>query len=481
MLKFIRSNQGTCYNQRPIVSEGDEVVKGEILADGPSMELGELALGRNVMVAFMTWDGYNYEDAIIMSERLVKDDVYTSIHIEEYESESRDTKLGPEEITRDIPNVGEDALRNLDERGIIRVGAEVKDGDLLVGKVTPKGVTELTAEERLLHAIFGEKAREVRDTSLRVPHGGEGIILDVKVFNREDGDELPPGVNQLVRVYIVQKRKINEGDKMAGRHGNKGVISRILPEEDMPYLPDGTPVDIMLNPLGVPSRMNIGQVLELHLGMAARRMGIHVASPVFDGATEEDVWETLAEAGMARDAKTVLYDGRTGEPFDNRVSVGIMYMIKLAHMVDDKLHARSTGPYSLVTQQPLGGKAQFGGQRFGEMEVWALEAYGAAYTLQEILTVKSDDVVGRVKTYEAIVKGENVPEPGVPESFKVLIKELQSLGMDVKMLSSDEQEIEMRDLDDDEESQQAEGLSINEQVDTNSEVIELEKDTVAKE
>jgi DNA-directed RNA polymerase subunit beta len=411
----------------------------------------------------------------------VKDDVYTSIHIEEYESESRDTKLGPEEITRDIPNVGEDALRNLDERGIIRVGAEVKDGDLLVGKVTPKGVTELTAEERLLHAIFGEKAREVRDTSLRVPHGGEGIILDVKVFNREDGDELPPGVNQLVRVYIVQKRKINEGDKMAGRHGNKGVISRILPEEDMPYLPDGTPVDIMLNPLGVPSRMNIGQVLELHLGMAARRMGIHVASPVFDGATEEDVWETLAEAGMARDAKTVLYDGRTGEPFDNRVSVGIMYMIKLAHMVDDKLHARSTGPYSLVTQQPLGGKAQFGGQRFGEMEVWALEAYGAAYTLQEILTVKSDDVVGRVKTYEAIVKGENVPEPGVPESFKVLIKELQSLGMDVKMLSSDEQEIEMRDLDDDEESQQAEGLSINEQVDTNSEVIELEKDTVAKE
>jgi DNA-directed RNA polymerase subunit beta len=445
------------------------------------MELGELALGRNVMVAFMTWDGYNYEDAIIMSERLVKDDVYTSIHIEEYESESRDTKLGPEEITRDIPNVGEDALRNLDERGIIRIGAEVKDGDLLVGKVTPKGVTELTAEERLLHAIFGEKAREVRDTSLRVPHGGEGIILDVKVFNREDGDELPPGVNQLVRAYIVQKRKISEGDKMAGRHGNKGVISRILPEEDMPYLPDGTPVDIMLNPLGVPSRMNIGQVLELHLGMAARKLGIHVASPVFDGAREEDVWSTLEEAGMARDAKTVLYDGRTGEPFDNRVSVGIMYMIKLAHMVDDKLHARSTGPYSLVTQQPLGGKAQFGGQRFGEMEVWALEAYGAAYTLQEILTVKSDDVVGRVKTYEAIVKGENVPEPGVPESFKVLIKELQSLGMDVKMLSSDEKEIEMRDLDDDDESQQAEGLSINEQVDTVPEAVELEKDTVVKE
>lgn len=460
MLKFIRSNQGTCYNQRPIVSLGDRVVKGEILADGPSMEKGELALGRNVLVGFMTWNGYNYEDAIIMSERLVKDDVYTSIHIEEYESESRDTKLGPEEITRDIPNVGEDALRNLDERGIIRVGAEVKDGDLLVGKVTPKGVTELTAEERLLHAIFGEKAREVRDTSLRVPHGGGGIVLDVKVFNREDGDELPPGVNQLVRAYIVQKRKISEGDKMAGRHGNKGVISKILPEEDMPYLPDGTPVDIMLNPLGVPSRMNIGQVLELHLGMAARYLGIHVASPVFDGAREEDVWATIQEAGMARDAKTILYDGRTGEPFDNRVSVGVMYMIKLAHMVDDKLHARSTGPYSLVTQQPLGGKAQFGGQRFGEMEVWALEAYGAAYTLQEILTVKSDDVVGRVKTYEAIVKGENVPEPGVPESFKVLMKELQSLGMDVKILSGDEKEIEMRDFDDEEELQHAETLTI---------------------
>ena len=471
MQKFIRSNQGTCYNQRPIVSEGDRVVKGEILADGPSMEKGELALGRNVMVGFMTWDGYNYEDAIIMSERLVKDDVYTSIHIEEYESESRDTKLGPEEITRDIPNVGEDALRNLDERGIIRIGAEVKDGDLLVGKVTPKGVTELTAEERLLHAIFGEKAREVRDTSLRVPHGGGGIILDVKVFNREDGDELPPGVNQLVRVYIVQKRKISEGDKMAGRHGNKGVISRILPEEDMPFLPDGTPIDIMLNPLGVPSRMNIGQVLELHLGMAARYLGIHVASPVFDGAREEDVWATIEEAGMARDAKTVLYDGRTGEPFDNRVSVGIMYMIKLAHMVDDKLHARSTGPYSLVTQQPLGGKAQFGGQRFGEMEVWALEAYGAAYTLQEILTVKSDDVVGRVKTYEAIVKGENVPEPGVPESFKVLIKELQSLGMDVKILSSNEEEIEMRDLEDEEEVQQADTLNISESKAQESETV----------
>ncbi|MBH0158879.1 MULTISPECIES: DNA-directed RNA polymerase subunit beta [Fictibacillus] len=460
MLKFIRSNQGTCYNQRPIVSTGNRVTKGEILADGPSMEVGELALGRNVLVAFMTWEGYNYEDAVIMSERLVKDDVYTSIHIEEYESEARDTKLGPEEITRDIPNVGEDALRNLDERGIIRVGAEVKDGDILVGKVTPKGVTELTAEERLLHAIFGEKAREVRDTSLRVPHGGDGIILDVKVFNREDGDELPPGVNQLVRAYIVQKRKIHEGDKMAGRHGNKGVISKIMPEEDMPYLPDGTPVDIMLNPLGVPSRMNIGQVLELHLGMAARQLGIHVATPVFDGAREEDVWSTIEEAGMARDGKTVLYDGRTGTAFDNRVSVGVMYMIKLAHMVDDKLHARSTGPYSLVTQQPLGGKAQFGGQRFGEMEVWALEAYGAAYTLQEILTVKSDDVVGRVKTYEAIVKGENVPEPGVPESFKVLIKELQSLGMDVKICSGDDKEIEMRELDD-EDDQASEKLNLN--------------------
>ncbi|WP_335872154.1 DNA-directed RNA polymerase subunit beta [Bacillus sp. 2205SS5-2] len=471
MQKFIRSNQGTCYNQRPIVSEGDRVTKGEILGDGPSMEKGELALGRNVMVGFMTWDGYNYEDAIIMSERLVKDDVYTSIHIEEYESESRDTKLGPEEITRDIPNVGEDALRNLDERGIIRIGAEVKDGDLLVGKVTPKGVTELTAEERLLHAIFGEKAREVRDTSLRVPHGGGGIVLDVKVFNREDGDELPPGVNQLVRAYIVQKRKISEGDKMAGRHGNKGVISRILPEEDMPYLPDGTPIDIMLNPLGVPSRMNIGQVLELHLGMAARYLGIHVASPVFDGAREEDVWSTIEEAGMARDAKTILYDGRTGEPFDNRVSVGIMYMIKLAHMVDDKLHARSTGPYSLVTQQPLGGKAQFGGQRFGEMEVWALEAYGAAYTLQEILTVKSDDVVGRVKTYEAIVKGENVPEPGVPESFKVLIKELQSLGMDVKILSSDDKEIEMRDLEDEDDVHQADTLNIAEKKESDAEKV----------
>ncbi|WP_412177814.1 DNA-directed RNA polymerase subunit beta [Sporosarcina sp. YIM B06819] len=457
---FIRSNQGTCYNQRPIVSVGDRVKPLEILADGPSMEQGELALGRNVLMAFMTWDGYNYEDAIIMSERLVKDDVFTSVHIEEYESEARDTKLGPEEITRDIPNVGEDALRNLDDRGIIRVGAEVRDGDILVGKVTPKGVTELTAEERLLHAIFGEKAREVRDTSLRVPHGAGGIVLDVKVFNREDGDELPPGVNQLVRAYIVQKRKISVGDKMAGRHGNKGVISRILPESDMPYLPDGTPIDVMLNPLGVPSRMNIGQVLEMHLGMASRSLGIHMASPVFDGANEEDVWETMEEAGMDRDGKTILYDGRSGEAFDNRVSVGVMYLIKLAHMVDDKLHARSTGPYSLVTQQPLGGKAQFGGQRFGEMEVWALEAYGAAYTLQEILTVKSDDVVGRVKTYEAIVKGESVPQPGVPESFKVLIKELQSLGLDVKMLSLDLEEIELRDLDEDDDMQPTDALNL---------------------
>ncbi|SDO96634.1 DNA-directed RNA polymerase subunit beta [Paenibacillus sp. yr247] len=449
--KFMRSNQGTCINQRPIVKKGQLVKTGDILADGPSTEQGELALGRNVVVAFMTWEGYNYEDAILLSQKLVKEDVYTSIHIEEYESEARDTKLGPEEITRDIPNVGEDALKNLDERGIIRVGAEIGAGDILVGKVTPKGVTELTAEERLLHAIFGEKAREVRDTSLRVPHGTDGIVVDVKVFTRENGDELPPGVNQLVRVYIAQKRKISEGDKMAGRHGNKGVVARILPEEDMPFLPDGTPVEVVLNPLGVPSRMNIGQVLEVHLGMASKYLGIHAATPVFDGAREYDVFDAMEEAGMQRSGKTILYDGRTGESFEREVTVGVMYMIKLAHMVDDKIHARSTGPYSLVTQQPLGGKAQFGGQRFGEMEVWALEAYGAAYTLQEILTVKSDDVVGRVKTYESIVKGENVPEPGVPESFKVLIKELQSLGMDVKILSGDEEEIEMREADDDDE------------------------------
>lgn len=458
--KFMRSNQGTCINQRPIVKRGAAVKAGDILADGPSTEMGELALGRNVVVAFMTWEGYNYEDAILLSEKLVKEDVYTSIHIEEYESEARDTKLGPEEITRDIPNVGEEALRNLDERGIIRIGAEIAAGDILVGKVTPKGVTELTAEERLLHAIFGEKAREVRDTSLRVPHGTDGIVVDVKVFTRENGDELPPGVNQLVRVYIAQKRKISEGDKMAGRHGNKGVVARILPEEDMPFLPDGTPVQIVLNPLGVPSRMNIGQVLEVHLGMAAMQLGIHVATPVFDGAKEYDVFDTMEEAGMQRNGKTVLYDGRTGEEFEREVTVGVMHMIKLAHMVDDKIHARSTGPYSLVTQQPLGGKAQFGGQRFGEMEVWALEAYGAAYTLQEILTVKSDDVVGRVKTYESIVKGENVPEPGVPESFKVLIKELQSLGMDVKILSEDEQEIEMKEMDDEDDAA-SDKLSLN--------------------
>ncbi len=459
--KFMRSNQGTSINQRPIVKTGDVVKKGDILADGPSTEMGEIALGRNVVVAFMTWEGYNYEDAILLSEKLVKEDVYTSIHIEEYESEARDTKLGPEEITRDIPNVGEDALKNLDERGIIRIGAEIAAGDILVGKVTPKGVTELTAEERLLHAIFGEKAREVRDTSLRVPHGTDGIVVDVKVFTRENGDELPPGVNHLVRVYIAQKRKISEGDKMAGRHGNKGVVARILPEEDMPFMPDGTPVQVVLNPLGVPSRMNIGQILEVHLGMAAMKLGIHVATPVFDGANEYDVFDTMEEAGMQRNGKTVLYDGRTGDEFEREVTVGVMHMIKLAHMVDDKIHARSTGPYSLVTQQPLGGKAQFGGQRFGEMEVWALEAYGAAYTLQEILTVKSDDVVGRVKTYESIVKGENVPEPGVPESFKVLIKELQSLGMDVKILNEEENEIEMRELDDEDEATTNDKLSLN--------------------
>lgn len=449
LMKFARSNQGTCMNQKPIVSKGQSIKAGEIIADGPSTDKGELALGRNVLVAFMTWEGYNYEDAILISEKLVKEDMFTSIHIEEYECDARDTKLGPEEITRDIPNVGEEVLRNLDDRGIIRVGAEVRPGDILVGKVTPKGETELTAEERLLRAIFGEKAREVRDTSLRVPHGESGKVVDVKVFSRENGDELAPGVNELVRVYVAQKRKISEGDKMAGRHGNKGVISRILPEEDMPFLPDGTPVEIVLNPLGVPSRMNIGQVLECHLGWAAKTLGIYIATPVFDGASEEAITEALERAGLPKDGKSILYDGRTGEPFDNPVTVGYVYMLKLAHLVDDKIHARSTGPYSLVTQQPLGGKAQFGGQRFGEMEVWALEAYGASYTLQEILTVKSDDVVGRVKTYEAIVKGDNVPEPGVPESFKVLIKELQSLGLDVKVLSEEDEEIEIREEDDD--------------------------------
>jgi DNA-directed RNA polymerase subunit beta len=503
----MRSNQGTCINQRPIVRKGDVVDKGDVIADGPSTDNGEIGLGKNVLIGFMTWEGYNYEDAILISEKLVKEDVYTSIHIEEYEAESRDTKLGPEEITRDIPNVSEEALKDLDDRGIIRIGAEVRSGDILVGKVTPKGETELTAEERLLRAIFGEKAREVRDTSLRVPHGEAGIIVDVKVFTRENGDELPPGVNQLVRCYIAQKRKISVGDKMAGRHGNKGVISRILPEEDMPFLPDGTPMQIVLNPLGVPSRMNIGQVLEVHLGYAAKALGWEIATPVFDGATENDIRKTLQKAGIGfdpekmeamqvkrkefhelkdkfyneekeslnetdaaekekallledkrleeeelnlYDGKAILRDGRTGEPFDNRVTVGYMHYLKLAHLVDDKIHARSTGPYSLVTQQPLGGKAQFGGQRFGEMEVWALEAYGAAYTLQEILTVKSDDVVGRVKTYEAIVKGENVPEPGIPESFKVLIKELQSLGLDVKVYSEENEEIAIKESVEDE-------------------------------
>ena len=451
LLKFLRSNQGTCINQRPIVETGEQVTKGMIIADGPATDNGEIALGRNVLVGFMTWEGYNYEDAVLLNEKLVRDDIFTSVHIEEYESESRDTKLGPEEITREIPNVGDDALKNLDDRGIIRVGAEVHSGDILVGKVTPKGETELTPEERLLRAIFGEKAREVRDTSLRVPHGEAGIIVDVKVFTRENNDELPPGVNEIVRCYIAQKRKISVGDKMAGRHGNKGVVSRILPSEDMPFLPDGTPLDIVLNPLGVPSRMNIGQVLEVHLGMAASRLGFKVATPVFDGANEKDIMNLLEEAGLRRDGKTVLYDGRTGQPFDNPVTVGYMYYLKLHHLVDDKIHARSTGPYSLVTQQPLGGKAQFGGQRFGEMEVWALEAYGAAYLLQEILTVKSDDVVGRVKTYEAIVKGENVPAPGIPESFKVLIKELQSLALDVNVLDANNEVIDLRSVDEDDE------------------------------
>ncbi|MFY9612315.1 MAG: DNA-directed RNA polymerase subunit beta [Tissierellaceae bacterium] len=449
LIKFKRSNQGTTINQRPIVTVGDKVKKGDVIADGPSTDLGEIALGKNLLVAFMTWEGYNYEDAMLISERLVIDDSLTSIHIEEYESEARDTKLGAEEITRDIPNVSEDMLRNLDERGIIRIGAEVKAGDILVGKVTPKGETELTAEERLLRAIFGEKAREVRDTSLRVPHGESGIVVDVKIYSRENGDELQPGVNQMVRVYVATKRKINVGDKMCGRHGNKGVISRILPEEDMPFLPDGTPIDIVLNPLGVPSRMNLGQVLEVHLGLAAKELGWYVATPVFDGANENDIIQALKDAGYPEDGKLRLRDGRTGDYFNNPVTVGYMYMLKLHHLVDDKIHARSTGPYSLVTQQPLGGKAQFGGQRFGEMEVWALEAYGASHTLQEILTVKSDDIVGRVKTYEAIVKGENIPEPGIPESFKVLIKELQSLALDIKIIGEDASEIEIQESTDD--------------------------------
>ena len=443
--KFKRTNGGTCINQRPMVKKGEIVKKGDAIADGPATKNGEMALGKNCLVAFSTWEGYNYEDAILLNERLVKEDVFTSIHIEEYDCECRDTKLGPEEITRDIPNVGDDVLKDLDENGIIRIGAEVRPGDILVGKVTPKGETELTAEERLLRAIFGEKAREVRDTSLRVPHGEAGTIVDVKIFTRENSDELGPGVNQIMRCYIATKRKISVGDKMAGRHGNKGVISRVLPEEDMPFTPDGTPIDILLNPLGLPSRMNLGQILEVHLGGAAKALGWHVSTPVFDGATQEDVEELLQQAGMTPDGKSILYDGRTGEPFDKPITVGVMYMLKLHHLVDDKIHARSTGPYSLVTQQPLGGKAQFGGQRFGEMEVWALEAYGAAYTLQEMLTVKSDDVVGRVKTYEAIVKGENIPEPGVPESFKVLVKELQSLGLDVRLYSEDNQELELKE------------------------------------
>jgi DNA-directed RNA polymerase subunit beta len=447
ILKFIRSNQGTCINQRPIINKGDRIKKGQIIADGPSTENGEIALGKNLLIGFMTWEGYNFEDAVLLNEDLVMNDVLTSIHIEEYESEARDTKLGPEEITRDIPNVGEDSLKDLDERGIIRIGAEVEAGDILVGKVTPKGETELTAEERLLRAIFGEKAREVRDTSLRVPHGEAGIIVDVKVFTRENGDELNPGVNKLVRVYIATKRKINVGDKMCGRHGNKGVISRIMPEEDMPFLPDGTPLQVVLNPLGVPSRMNIGQVLEVHLGLASKKLGWHVATPVFDGANENDIFEALEMAGYPANGKIMLRDGRTGEPFDGPVTVGYMYMLKLHHLVDDKIHARSTGPYSLVTQQPLGGKAQFGGQRFGEMEVWALEAYGAAHTLQEILTVKSDDVTGRVKAYEAIVKGENIPKPGIPESFKVLVKELQSLALDIRIMSEDDSEIVIKEYD----------------------------------
>ena len=492
LTKFKRSNQSNCYNQKPIVYKNNHVEKGEVIADGPSTQNGEIALGKNPLIGFMTWEGYNYEDAVLLSERLVQEDVYTSVHIEEYEAEARDTKLGPEEITRDVPGVGEDALKDLDERGIIRIGAEVRAGDILVGKVTPKGETELTAEERLLRAIFGEKAREVRDTSLKVPHGAYGIIVDAKVFTRENGDELSPGVNQTVRIYIAQKRKISVGDKMAGRHGNKGVVSRVLPVEDMPFLPNGRPLDIVLNPLGVPSRMNIGQVLEIHLSLAARALGFNIATPVFDGANEIDIMDTLDVANdyvnmtweefqdkyndilkpdvieylgdhldhrelwkgvpLSRDGKVRLRDGRTGEYFDSAVTIGHMHYLKLHHLVDDKIHARSTGPYSLVTQQPLGGKAQFGGQRFGEMEVWALEAYGASYTLQEIMTVKSDDVVGRVKTYEAIIKGENIPEPGIPESFKVLLKELQSLALDVRVLRDDNTEVQIAEAMDYEET-----------------------------
>ena len=448
--KYQRSNQGTCQNQRPLVRGGERIKEGDIIADGPSTDHGELALGRNALIGFMTWEGYNYEDAVLISERLVQEDRYTSIHISEYECEARDTKLGPEEITREIPNVGDDTLQNLDESGIVRVGAEVNAGDILVGKISPKGETELTPEERLYRAIFGEKIREVRDTSTKVPHGESGIVVDVRTFTRENGDDLKHGVTKMVRVYVAQKRKISVGDKMAGRHGNKGVVSRILPVEDMPFMPDGTPLDIVLNPLGVPSRMNIGQLLEVHLGLAGRLLGVKFATPVFDGASEKDVSEAFAKAGIDPDGKTVLYDGRTGEAFENRITVGVMYYLKLNHLVDDKIHARSIGPYSLVTQQPLGGKAQFGGQRFGEMEVWALEAYGAAHTLQEILTVKSDDIVGRTKTYESIVKGENIPEPGVPEAFKVLVKEMQSLALDVNIYSGD-QKLEIKDSSEEDE------------------------------
>src|SRR5574344_1585281 len=464
---YERSNAGTCYHQVPIVKVGDKIKRGQVIADGPSTQNGEMALGRNATVAFMNFNGYNYEDAVILNERLVRDDVYTSIHIEDYQIECRDTKLGPEEFTRDIPNVGDEARKNLDENGIVRIGTEVNDDDILVGKVTPKGVAELTSEEKLLHAIFGEKTREVRDTSLRVPHGGGGIVHDIKVFTKENSDELPAGVSKIVRVYIAQKRKIQVGDKMAGRHGNKGVISLVLPSEDMPYLADGTPVDILLNPLGVPSRMNIGQILEMHLGAAAKKLGIMVATPVFDGATRTEIIDALKEAGLDADGKTTLYDGRTGEPFDHRISVGVMYMIKLHHMVDDKLHSRSIGPYSLVTQQPLGGKAQFGGQRFGEMEVWALYAYGAAHVLQEMMTVKSDDVVGRVRVYEALVKGEPIPESGVPESFKVLIKEFQALGLDITVRNQQGQFVEMEDLEVPEEKETDETAPLESEINEN--------------
>jgi len=478
---FERSNAGTCYHQTPIVRAGDTVKKDQIIADGPSTDKGEMALGRNVTVAFMTYNGYGYEDAVILNERLVSDDIYTSIHIEDYQIECRDTKLGPEEFTRDIPNIGEDARKNLDENGIVRIGTEVKDDDILVGKVTPKGMAELTSEEKLLHAIFGEKTREVRDTSLRVPHGGGGIVHDVKIFTKEDSDELPAGVSKIVRVYIAQKRKISVGDKMAGRHGNKGVISLILPKEDMPYMADGTPIDILLNPHGIPSRMNIGQILEMHLGAAAKNLNIHVMTPAFDGATREEIVEALKEAGLDEDGKMVLYDGRTGEPFDNRISVGVMYMIKLHHMVDDKLHARATGPYSLVTQQPLGGKAQFGGQRFGEMEVWALYAYGAAHVLQEMMTIKSDDVVGRVKVYESLVKGLPLPPSSVPESFRVLIKEFQALGLDISVLTENGNLLDMKEVEAMDQDVLNETQEFDNSVDPETLASEVEEDTEVDE